>query len=45
MTAFIIERAFGGVTNGAPERKMGIRSSNTCEVYFDDVIIPAENVM
>jgi len=29
MTAFIVERAFGGVTNGSPEDKLGIRGSNS----------------
>lgn len=33
VTAFIVDRAFGGVTNGAPEKKMGIKASNTTEVY------------
>ena len=32
ITAFIVERSFGGVTNGAPEKKMGIKASNTAEV-------------
>lgn len=32
MSAFIVERNFGGVTSGPPEDKMGIRGSNTCEV-------------
>lgn len=32
VTAFIVERDFGGVTNGKPEDKLGIRGSNTCEV-------------
>lgn len=45
VTAFIVERSFGGVTNGPPERKMGIKCSNTAEVYFDNVKIPAENVL
>ena len=45
VTAFIVERAFGGLTNGAPERKMGIKASNTTEIYFDNVPIPAENVL
>jgi len=45
MTAFIVERAFGGVSHGAPEKKMGIKASNTAEVYFDNVPIPAENVI
>ncbi|KAM7359247.1 very long-chain specific acyl-CoA dehydrogenase, mitochondrial-like [Cochliomyia hominivorax] len=45
VTAFIVERQFGGVTNGAPEKKMGIKCSNTAEVYFEDVKIPIENVL
>lgn len=45
VTAFIVERAFGGVTNGPPEKKMGIKCSNTAEVFFDNVKIPVENVL
>lgn len=45
VSAFIVERAFGGVTNGPPENKMGIKCSNTAEVYFEDVKIPAENLL
>ncbi|XP_030609603.1 very long-chain specific acyl-CoA dehydrogenase, mitochondrial [Archocentrus centrarchus] len=42
ITAFVVERSFGGVTNGPPEKKMGIKASNTAEVYFDNVQVPAE---
>ncbi|XP_005097371.1 complex I assembly factor ACAD9, mitochondrial [Aplysia californica] len=45
VTAFIVERAFGGVTSGKPEDKMGIRGSNTTEVHFDNTPVPAENVL
>jgi len=45
VTAFLVERQFGGVTHGAPEDKLGIRGSNTCQVYFDNVPIPKENVL
>jgi len=45
VTAFIVERKFGGVTHGAPEKKMGIKCSNTAEVYFEDVPVPAECVL
>ncbi|XP_054268375.1 very long-chain specific acyl-CoA dehydrogenase, mitochondrial [Macrosteles quadrilineatus] len=45
VTAFIVERGFGGVSNGPPEKKMGIKASNTAEVYFEDCKIPAENVL
>uniref|UniRef100_A0AAG5DC15 Very long-chain specific acyl-CoA dehydrogenase, mitochondrial n=1 Tax=Anopheles atroparvus TaxID=41427 RepID=A0AAG5DC15_ANOAO len=45
VTAFIVERGFGGVSSGPPENKMGIKCSNTAEVYFEDVPIPMENVL
>ncbi len=45
VTAFIVERKFGGVSHGPPERKMGIKCSNTAEVYFDACPVPAENVL
>ncbi|XP_062977321.1 complex I assembly factor ACAD9, mitochondrial isoform X1 [Elgaria multicarinata webbii] len=45
ITAFLVERAFGGVTNGKPEDKLGIRGSNTCEVHFENTNIPIENVI
>ncbi|XP_013781569.1 very long-chain specific acyl-CoA dehydrogenase, mitochondrial-like [Limulus polyphemus] len=45
ITAFIVERGFGGVTNGPPEKKMGIKASNTAEVHFEDVKVPVENVL
>merc|ERR1719431_293984 len=45
VTAFIVERSFGGVTNGPPEKKMGIKCSNTAEVYFENTPIPVENVL
>lgn len=45
VTAFIVERQFGGLTSGPPEKKMGIKASNTAEVFFDNVKIPVENVL
>ena len=45
VTAFVVERSFGGVTNGPPEKKMGIKCSNTAEVYYDNVHVPVENVL
>lgn len=45
ITAFIVERKFGGITSGKPEDKLGIRGSNTCEVCFDNVPVPLENVI
>jgi len=45
VTAFIVERAFGGVTSGPPEKKMGIKASNTASVFFDNCKVPIENVL
>jgi len=45
VTAFIVERNFGGIRHGPPEVKMGIKGSNTAEVFFDDVKVPVENVI
>ena len=45
VSAFIVERSFGGVTNGPPEKKMGIKCSNTAEVYFENTPVPVENVL
>ncbi len=44
-TAFLVERAFGGVTSGAEEKKMGIKGSSTTAVYLDNVRVPKENVL
>ncbi|XP_054831338.1 complex I assembly factor ACAD9, mitochondrial isoform X2 [Eublepharis macularius] len=45
ITAFIVERDFGGISNGKPEDKLGIRGSNTCEVHFENTKVPIENVV
>lgn len=41
--ALIVERAFGGVTSGPPEKKMGIKCSPTSEVFFENCKVPVEN--
>lgn len=45
LSAFIVERSFGGVTTGPKEDKLGIRSSATTTVSFDNVKVPAENLL
>ncbi|CAH2313264.1 acyl- dehydrogenase family member 9, mitochondrial [Pelobates cultripes] len=45
ITAFLVERAFGGVTHGKPEDKLGIRGSNTCELHFENTKVPVENII
>jgi alkylation response protein AidB-like acyl-CoA dehydrogenase len=45
MTAFIVTRDMEGVSSGPHEDKMGIRASNTTTMHFDNVKVPAENVL
>ncbi len=44
-TAFIVERDFPGVSTGAEEKKMGIKSSSTRTLILEDVPVPVENVL
>lgn len=43
INAFIVDADTPGITTGEKEDKMGIRSSDTCSVMFQDVKVPAEN--
>ena len=45
ITAFIIENGTKGLSTGKPFNKMGCRCSATSEVFFDNCIVPAENVL
>jgi alkylation response protein AidB-like acyl-CoA dehydrogenase len=45
ITAFIIERGMTGFTVGKKEDKLGIRASSTCELIFDDCVVPRTNVL
>ena len=45
MSAFIVESAFEGFSVGKKEKKMGIRGSSTCELIFDNVKVPKENML
>src|SRR5919204_3097928 len=45
ITAFAVTRDLGGVSHGPHEDKMGIRASVTTTVRFDEVKVPAENVL
>ena len=44
-TGFIVERNSPGLTLGAEEDKMGIKGSSTRQVFFENVKVPAENVL
>ncbi|WOD13057.1 isovaleryl-CoA dehydrogenase [Pseudomonas sp. NyZ704] len=45
ITAFIVERDWAGFSRGPKLDKLGMRGSNTCELIFDNVEVPAENVL
>jgi acyl-CoA dehydrogenase family protein 9 len=45
VSAFIVTRDMAGVSHGPHEDKMGIRASSTTTVTFDNVRIPAENLL
>mgnify|MGYP001395317769 CR=1 FL=1 len=45
ISCFIIEKGWEGFQVGHPENKLGIRSSDTCELYFDNVKVPEENMI
>ena len=45
ISAFIVPRESPGVTVGKIEDKMGHRASNTAEMFFEDVRVPAENLL
>lgn len=45
ITCFAVPRDLPGLTVGRPEDKLGIRASSTCPVIFDDVEVPAENIL
>ncbi len=44
-TAFLVERGSPGLSNGAEEKKMGIKGSSTTPIFFDNVPVPVENVL
>jgi alkylation response protein AidB-like acyl-CoA dehydrogenase len=44
-SAFIVERAFPGVSNGKEEHKMGLQGSSTTAIILQDVHVPAENLL
>ena len=45
ISAFIVERAFEGFSNGKIEDKMGICGSSTAEIVFQNMKVPKENIM
>ena len=45
ISAFIVEKDFPGFSQGKHEKKMGIRGSSTCDLIFEDCIVPKANLL
>jgi alkylation response protein AidB-like acyl-CoA dehydrogenase len=45
VSAFIVERGARGLSNGRRIEKLGLRASDTAEVIFDNVSVPARNLI
>ena len=45
LSAFIVEKDFGGITLNPEEKKMGIKGSSTRQVFFNDCKVPVENLL
>ncbi len=45
LSAFIVEKTFGGITLGDEEKKLGIKGSSTRQVFFNDCKVPVENML
>ena len=45
LSAFIVEKTFGGITMNAEEHKMGIKGSSTRQVFFNDCHVPVGNLL
>ncbi|GHN00087.1 acyl-CoA dehydrogenase [Cytophagales bacterium WSM2-2] len=45
LSAFIVEKAFGGITMNEEEKKMGIKGSSTRQIFFNDCKVPLENLL
>ena len=45
ISAFIVEKSFPGFSTGKHEKKMGIRGSSTCDLIFEDCVVPKANLL
>lgn len=45
LSAFIVEKEFGGIELGKEEKKMGIKASSTVQVFFNNCPVPKENLL
>ena len=44
-SCFIVERGFPGFTPGAEEKKMGLHGSSTAPIFFENCLVPKENLL
>lgn len=45
LSAFLVEKSFGGISLNAEEKKMGIKGSSTRQVFFNNCMVPVENLL
>ncbi|MDP2386021.1 MAG: acyl-CoA dehydrogenase family protein [Bacteroidota bacterium] len=45
LSAFIVEKSFGGISLNPEEHKMGIKGSSTRQVFFTNCKVPVENLL
>src|SRR3990172_3850668 len=45
LSAFIVEKSFGGISLNPEEHKMGIKGSSTRQIFFNDCKVPVENLL
>ena len=45
ISAFIVEKNAKGFSQGKHEKKMGIRGSSTCDLIFEDCVIPKDRML
>jgi alkylation response protein AidB-like acyl-CoA dehydrogenase len=45
ISAFIIDKDMEGLTIGKKEDKLGLRASDTCQIFFDNCIVPSKNMI
>lgn len=45
ISAFIVDKKLSGIKTGKKEDKLGLRASDTCEIYFENCAVPEENLL
>ncbi|GAW91721.1 acyl-CoA dehydrogenase [Calderihabitans maritimus] len=45
ISAFLVEKSTPGLKIGPPEKKMGLHCSSTCQLFFEDAVVPQENLL